>query len=137
MNEKLKDIQTKAKDFWNKYDKKQKRLIVSIFAVVVVAVIILAVVLSRPTYETLIECTDTTNAADIADTLTSNDIQYTTENNGLTIKVPKENLVKATYLIAQNGYTAKGYGIDDYKNDGGFSTTSEDKTRLYQKYLED
>ena len=70
MNEKLKDIQTKAKDFWNKYDKKQKRLIVSIFAVVVVAVIILAVVLSRPTYETLIECTDTTNAADIADTLT-------------------------------------------------------------------
>ena len=55
MNEKLKDIQTKAKDFWNKYDKKQKRLIVSIFAVVVVAVIILAVVLSRPTYETLIE----------------------------------------------------------------------------------
>ena len=26
MNEKLKDIQTKAKDFWNKYDKKQKRL---------------------------------------------------------------------------------------------------------------
>lgn len=36
MNEKLKDIQTKAKDFWNKYDKKQKRLIVSIFAVVVV-----------------------------------------------------------------------------------------------------
>lgn len=137
MNEKLKDVQTKAKDFWNKYDKKQRRLIVSIIGVVIIAVVILAVVLSRPSYDTLIECEDSVNAADIADVLTSNEIQYTTENNGLTIKVPKEKLVQATYLIAQEGYTAKGYEISDYVNDGGFSTTSEDKERLYQKYLED
>lgn len=32
MNEKLKDAQTKVRDFWNKYDKKQKRLMVSIVA---------------------------------------------------------------------------------------------------------
>lgn len=137
MNEKLKDVQTKAKDFWNKYDKKQKKLIISIIAVVIVAVIILAVVLSTPSYETLIECEDSVTAADVADVLTSNDITYTTENGGLSIKVPKEDVVSATYLIAQEGYTAKGYGIDDYVNDGGFSTTSEDKERLYQKYLED
>ncbi len=137
MNEKLKDIQSRAKEFWEKYDKKQKRLIVSIVAVVVVAVVILAVVLSAPTYETLIECEDSVTAADIADVLTSNDINYTTENGGLIIKVPEEDLVTATYLIAQEGYTAKGYEIEDYVNDGGFSTTSEDKERLYQKYLED
>lgn len=137
MNEKLKDVQTKAKDFWNKYDKKQKRLIVSIIAVVIIAVIILAVVLSTPSYETLIDCEDSVTAADVADVLTSNEIAYTTENGGLTIKVPKEDVVSATYLIAQEGYTAKGYDIDDYVDDGGFSTTSEDKERLYQKYLED
>ena len=32
MNEKLKDIQTKAKDFWNKYDKKQKMPITQIIS---------------------------------------------------------------------------------------------------------
>lgn len=137
MNEKLKDAQTKVKDFWNKYDKKQKRLIVSIVAVVILAVIILAVVLSAPNYEVLIESEDAVSAAGVADILNSNQIEYTTENGGLTIKVPKKDVVTATYLIAQEGYTAKGYGIKDYVNDGGFSTTSEDKERLYQKYLED
>lgn len=137
MNERLKDVQTKAKDFWNKYDKKQKRLIISIIAAVIVAVAILAFALSRTTYATLIEAEDSVNAADVAEVLTSNNITYTTENNGLTIKVPEEDLVNATYLIAQNGYTAKGYTMTDYVNDGGFSTTSEDKQRLYQKYLED
>ena len=137
MNEKLKDAQTKARDFWNKYDKKQKRLIVSIVAVVIIAVIILAVALSAPNYETLIECEDTVSAAGVVDILKSNAIDYTTENNGLIIKVPSKDVVSATYLIAQEGYTAKGYGINDYVDDGGFSTTSEDKERLYQKYLED
>ena len=137
MNEKLKDAQTKVRDFWNKYDKKQKRLMVSIVAVVIVAVVILAVALSAPNYEVLIECEDTVSAAGVADILKSNTIDYTTENNGLIIKVPKNDVVTATYLIAQEGYSAKGYGIKDYINDGGFSTTSEDKERLYQKYLED
>ncbi len=137
MNEKLKDAQTKVRDFWNKYDKKQKRLMVSIVAVVIVAVVILAIALSAPNYEVLIECEDTVSAAGVADILKSNTIDYTTENNGLIIKVPKNDVVTATYLIAQEGYSAKGYGIKDYINDGGFSTTSEDKERLYQKYLED
>lgn len=137
MNEKLKDAQTKVRDFWNKYDKKQKRLMVSIVAVVIVAVVILAVAVSAPNYEVLIECEDTVSAAGVADILKSNTIEYTTENNGLIIKVPKKDVVTATYLIAQEGYSAKGYGIKDYVNDGGFSTTSEDKERLYLKYLED
>ena len=110
---------------------------VSIVAVVIVAVVILAVALSAPNYEVLIECEDTVSAAGVADILKSNTIDYTTENNGLIIKVPKNDVVTATYLIAQEGYSAKGYGIKDYINDGGFSTTSEDKERLYQKYLED
>ncbi len=137
MDEKLKDAKTKAKDFWNKYDKKQKRLIISIIGVVIVAVIILSVTLSVPEYEVLVQCEDSVSAADIADVLTSNSIPYTTEDKGLTIKVEKEQLVQATYLIAQEGYTAQGYEIEDYVEDGGFSTTSEDKERLYQKYLED
>ena len=137
MNEKLKDAQTKVRDFWNKYDKKQKRLMVSIVAVIIVAVVILAIALSAPNYEVLIECEDTVSAAGVADILKSNNIDYTTENNGLIIKVPKNDVVNATYLIAQEGYSAKGYGIKDYVNDGGFSTTSEDKERLYLRYLED
>lgn len=137
MDERLKQVQTKVSDFWNKYDKKQKRMIVSVIAVVIIAIAILAVVLSQPKYQTLVQCENATSAADIADVLTKNNIAYTTENGGLIIKVEEKNMVTATYLIAQEGYTAEGYEIEDYVNDGGFSTTSEDKERLYQKYLED
>ncbi len=137
MNEKLKSAQEKAVAFWNKYDKKRKIQLVSLVAAVVIMLIILAVVVSRPTYKTLIECTDTATAASITEVLTANEIPYEAENDGLIIKVEEENLTDATYLIAQEGYTAKGYSMEDYVNDVGIGTTSSDRERLYQKYLED
>lgn len=137
MNEKLKGVQTKIVEFWNKYDKKRKVQMISVVAAVIIMLIILAVVVSRPTYETLIECTDTATAASITDVLTSNSIEYETENNGLIILVDEDDLVNATYLISQEGYTAKGYSMADYVNDVGIGTTSSDRERLFQKYLED
>ena len=114
MNEKLKDAQTKVRDFWNKYDKKQKRLMVSIVAVVIVAVVILAVALSAPNYEVLIECEDTVSAAGVADILKSNTIDYTTENNGLIIKVPKNDVVTAmNTLLDESWHNQYGLEIQD------------------------
>lgn len=137
MNEKLKGAQTKIVDFWNKYDKKRKVQMISIAAAIIIMLIILAVVVSRPTYATLIECSDTATAASVTETLTANSIEYETDNNGLIIKVDEDDLVNATYIIAQEGYTAKGYSMNDYVNDVGIGTTSSDRERLYQKYLED
>ena len=47
MNEKLKDAQKKLVDFWNKYNRKQKTMMVSIALALVVFVVVLAVVLNR------------------------------------------------------------------------------------------
>ena len=137
MNERVKVVTKKIVDFWNKYTKKQKGLIISVTATVIVALVILALVLTRTTYEELITCDDTVSAANVTDTLTSNNISYRTSNNGLTILVDSGKLVDATYLIAQEGLTATGYTMDSYIQNMGFSTTSEDRERLYQKYLED
>lgn len=137
MNEKLKSAQTKVVAFWNKYDKKRKVQLISVTAAIIIMLIILAVVVSRPTYATLIECPDTATAASVTEVLTANSIEYQAENNGLIIKVEEKNLTEATYMIAQEGYTAKGYSMEDYVNDVGIGTTSTDRERLYQKYLED
>ena len=67
MDEKLKDIQKKAVEFWKKYDKKQKTLIISVTAAVLITLIVMAVVLTRPTYKLLIECSNTVEAADVTD----------------------------------------------------------------------
>lgn len=137
MNDKLKQAQQKAVEFWKKYDKKQKTLMISITAVVLITLIILAVVLTRPTYEELITCSDAATAADVTDALEGAAIEYTAENNGLRIMVKSEDLNDATYLIAQEGYTSTAYTMEAYIADGSFSTTSSDRDRMYQKYLED
>jgi len=139
VQEKMKDAQKKIVEFWKKYDRKQKALIISIIAVVFVAIVILGMILTRKPYVELITCDDTLAAAEVKTALSDNGYDYKISNGGLTFKVLESELNDATYLIAQGGYTASGYdstSIDDALG-GGFSTTSEDKQRLYQKYLED
>lgn len=138
MNEKAKELQKKVVDFWNKYDKKQKRMIISITLVMVVAVIILAYALTKPEYSELITCDDLTSAASVKDILEENTIEYQTDNNNLTFLVKEEDLTNATYLIAQEGYTATDYTLEEYASQvSSFSTTSADRERYYLKYLED
>ena len=91
MEEKLKQAKTRVVEFWGKYDKKQKTIMISITAVVLVALVILAVVLTRTDYVKLIECSDTVTAANVAESLEKEGIEYKTENDGMTILVPEEN----------------------------------------------
>lgn len=138
MNEKAKELQKKAADFWNKYDEKQKKMIISIFAIVIVAVCILAYALTKPTYSELITCEDLTSASNVDDILEENGIKYETTNNNLTFLVEEKDLTEATYLIAQEGYTATAYTMEEYAEQvSSFSTTSADRERYYLKYLED
>lgn len=138
MNEKAKELQKKAADFWNKYDKKQKRMIISITLVVVIAVCILAYALTKPTYVELVTCDDLEDAASVKEVLVENQIEYQTSNNNLTFSVKEESLTDATYLIAQEGYTATDYTMEEYAAQvGSFSTTQADRERYYLKYLED
>lgn len=137
MEEKLKQAQQKAVEFWKKYDKKQKTLMISITMAVLVTLIILAVVLTKTTYVELIYCEDAVTAADVVSALEGEGISVVAEDNGLRIMVPEESLNNATYIIAQNGLTATLYTMEAYIADGSFSTTSEDRDRMFQKYLED
>ena len=50
MGEKVREIQKRILDFWNKYDTKQKTIIISVVAVVIVTMAILWAVFSRATY---------------------------------------------------------------------------------------
>ena len=137
MNEKVKEIQQKAVEFWKKYDKKQKTLIISITGAVLVTLVILAVILTKPTYKELKTCEDAATAAKVTSSLDSANISYTTQNNGLTILVDENDWVKASYQIAQEGIIATAFTLESYLEKAGFSTTSEDKKRMWQKVLED
>ncbi len=136
MNDRLKAVLERIKTTWNKFNKMQKTLIISITSVVLVTLVILAMVLTKTNYVELVNAENTEQAAAVNEILVTNGITSYAENNGLRIFVPEESLVNATYLIAQEGVTASGYSIDDALS-GGFSSTNADKEKLYQKYLED
>ena len=135
MPERLKQIIDKIGDWWKRFSTKQKTLIVSIAAVVVVALIILGMVVSRPTMVTLITCDSATQASQVKDLLDGESIPYELSQDGLTFTVNKKDEANASILLGSNSIPSEGYSIDD-AIDGNFSTTEADKTKKYQLYLE-
>ena len=56
MPENVQNILNKINDWWKKFSVKQKTLLVSITAVIVLALVILAVVMNQPNMVTLVTC---------------------------------------------------------------------------------
>ena len=76
MEEKAKQILEKMKDWWKKFDRRQKGILLSAMSVVLIMVLILVLVLNHTTYEVLKECEDTYMASEIVTILEENGIPY-------------------------------------------------------------
>lgn len=135
MPEKLKQILDKIANWWKKFSTKQKTLIISIAAVVVVALAILVAVMSKPTMITLISCESATQASSVKELLDGEGINYELSQDGLTFTVDEKDEANASILLGSNDIPTEGYSIDQVF-DGSFSTTEADKTKKYQLYLE-
>lgn len=135
MVDRLKELLQKILDWWNKFSSKQKTIIICVAAGVILALAILATVLTRPKYETLITCETTKQASEITALLEGDNIPYQITDDGLIISVEKQNLSQATLLLGANDYPADSYTLESALS-GGFSTTESDKAKTYKKYQE-
>ncbi len=135
MLDRLREIPQRFLEWWNKFNAKQKTIIISVVAGVALTLAILATILMRPQYETLITCKSTKEASEITELLTADEILYEVTDDGLIISVKKEDVSKATLLLGANNYPADSYGIDAALA-GGFSTTEADKAKRYKLYKE-
>ena len=136
IQEKFKEVMNKIVAWWKKFTMKQKVLLGGLSATVILALAILAVVLTKPTYETLVVAESTKEASSIKELLDGDSsIDYKIMDDDLTFKVNKENKTAAKYLLGTNDVVTDDYSIDDVL-DGSFSTTEADKTKKYQLYLE-
>ena len=133
--ERLRQIPKKILDWWNKFTAKQKTIIISVTAGVILALAILVTVLTRPQFETLITCESTKTASEITSLLEGESIEYQITDDGLVISVKKEDIAKATLLLGANNYPADSYSIETALA-GGFSTTESDKQKTYKLYQE-
>lgn len=137
MQERLQEILNKVLDWWKKFNTKQRALLISVTAVVILALVILGVVVSKPTMVPLIQCEDAKQGAEVKDLLDSDStINYTVSNDGKYFEVDIKDETTANMLLAQNDMPTKGYSIDNVV-DGSFSTTEADKQKKYKVYLEE
>ena len=136
MPERVQQILNRIVEWWKNFNTRQKALIISIAAVVVVAFSILGCVMTRPTMVNLITCDSAKQASSVKELLDSNSITYEVSDDGLTYSVKKEDRANATILLGSNDIPSEGFSIND-AIDGSFSTTEADKSKKYQLYLEE
>ena len=74
--DKLKQIPARFLEIWKSWSRNQKIIIVSAVAVFIAAVVVIAVVLSRPTYQELTRCEDYNEMNTVTSLLTDNGYTY-------------------------------------------------------------
>ncbi len=136
MPEQVKQILDKIIEWWKKFNNKQRILLISAFSVIMIALVILAVVMTTPTYENLHTCKDYAEAAKIKELLAADEtIEYTFNEKTLTFTVKEEDLGAASMLLGSNQVELTSYSINNVV-DGSFTMTEADKQKKYQDYLE-
>lgn len=137
MPEQLQKIVNRILEWWKKFNTKQKVLLGSIVATIILALAILAVVVSKPTMVTLIECANTAEAGEVKGLLDGDgNIEYEMSQDGLIFYVDEKNEAAASILLGQNSIPTQGYSLENVF-EGGFSSTEADKTKRYKLYLEE
>lgn len=137
MPEQMQKMGNRILDWWKKYNTRQKILLGSIAATVILALVLLAVIVGRPHMTTLAVCESTAEAAKVKEILDGDSsIKYEVSQDGLTFLVDEKNVAAASILLGQNGIPSEGFGLDDVF-EGGFSSTESDKAKRYKRYMED
>ncbi|MCR5417837.1 MAG: flagellar M-ring protein FliF [Lachnospiraceae bacterium] len=135
MAERLRQLPQQILDWWNKFTPKQKTIIVSAVAAVVLTISILAYVLTRPDYIVIARCESAKEASQITTLLDGEGITNKTSEDALTVYVLKADESKANLVLGANDIPTVGYSISDV-TEGGFSTTEADKQKRYVYYKE-
>ena len=134
MTDRLKDIPKQISEWWMKFTSKQRTMIISAAAGIMVAFAILIWVLSQPQYEVLVTCETTKEAADITDLL-KEEYTYKTSEDGYIVYVLKDQISQARLLLGANNIPSDAYGIENVTS-GGMGTTEADKQKRYKLYQE-
>ena len=136
MNERLKGILDRIRDFWAKYNKRQKSIIIATAVIVVLMIALVVWISTRPKWEVLVHCNNYNQVQEVQGILTEGGIAYNMGSDALTVSVQKKDLVNAKILVGSKDIQVEGYSLSDALS-GSFTTTESDKAKKYRKYLED
>lgn len=129
----LKKYLDQFKEFWNSLEKSQKTRIYITSAIVVIAVTISMIYLSRPNRVVLFTNSDQKQIGEMVKILDDNGIWNEAQNNGTSIVIDSKNNNNAQILLAQAGYPKEGFTFEDAISSIGITTTQDDKKHIWKR----
>ena len=137
MPERIQKMLDKIKDWWQKFTVRQKAILISSVSVVIIALIILSVVVTRPKWVVLKVTDDAKSAESIKTLLEDNKITYDFGQSAgnYTFKIHEEDSDQASLLLGTNNISTQNYTLDTALS-GSLATTEADKSKKYRAYLE-
>ena len=118
MPEQVQKVLDRILEWWKKFNTKQKTLLISIVAVVLVALAILAAVVSKPKMVTLVTCETTAESGQVKNILDSENISYELSADGLAFQVNEKDYANASIVLGTNDIPTSGTKLSDVF-DGG------------------
>ena len=135
MPEQIQQVLDKILEWWKKFNTKQKALLGSIAGVILLSLVILTVVVTKPEMMPLHTCSSLTEAAAIKELLTDAGYEFETSTDGLIFSVDKSDYANARILLGSNEIPTDGANLDSVFS-GGFSSTEADKEKKYKDFLQ-
>lgn len=133
MPDRIQQIFQRFLDFWNRYNRKQKTIVLSSLAAVILTLVILVAILSHPQYEHLTNCENYNEMSKITTLLKDNGYPYQTNEASMTILVRSQDLLDVKMLLATSDIETTDYTYQEYFSSIGISTTESDKLTMYQE----
>ncbi|MCM3782964.1 flagellar M-ring protein FliF [Neobacillus mesonae] len=116
MNERVAQYKDKISSYWNKFTKKQKVLLISTFAFLVIAVVVLTIQFSKTEYEVAFTGLDAGDSAGVMSYLESAGIPFELNGDGSEISVPSTQAARVKVDVGSQGLIqngSMGYDIFD------------------------
>lgn len=108
MNERLAQYRDKVSGIWNNFSNKQKILLISTLAIIIVALSVLTVQFTKTEYEVAFQELNANDAAAVMQYLDSASIPYQLSASGTTISVPTAQAAQAKVGVGSQGLIQNG-----------------------------
>jgi len=127
MLDRLKSIQTRIVEFWNRFTSKQKTMIISITCAVIFTLAALLFILTRTHYVQLVTFDNTTDAASASEILQGAGIKFQVSGDGKVFTVDEKSESAARLVLGQNNIAADKDDSYSEAFNNSMSTTDDER----------
>lgn len=132
MQETIDQVSTQITEKWNGLSKKQKIQLGIGTSCILLTIIIIGIILSRPKYEMLLRQIPETDIAAAAQVLDEEKITYQVIDEGTSIQVKDKDLINAKLALTRENIPKGGYTFEDAINNTMSTTESEKRAKMNQ-----